>query len=107
MFRGKSATRGPLAIAVPGELAAYKEGHKLMGKLKWSELFTGAIKMANDGFESEILQKIINDVFLFRYPAMSKVFGNMKRGSKFIQRPDLAKTLQTIADEGPESFYGG
>ncbi|KAI1296602.1 Glutathione hydrolase 1 proenzyme [Halotydeus destructor] len=44
------AQRGPLAIAVPGELAAYAEGHRLFGRLSWADLTKGAERLAEQGF---------------------------------------------------------
>lgn len=52
MFHGNAslAKRGPLSIGVPGELAAYDAAHRAHGRLPWSELFTGAIHKAENGF---------------------------------------------------------
>lgn len=52
MYAGNAslARRGPLSIAVPGEVAAYHDAHQAHGNLPWGDLFAGAIKIAEDGF---------------------------------------------------------
>lgn len=42
--------RLPLTIGVPGELSGYWHFHQRFGRLDWSQLFTGAIKLAENGF---------------------------------------------------------
>ena len=42
---------GPLAISVPGQLSSYWELHQRSGRIKWSDLFDGAIRIAKNGFK--------------------------------------------------------
>ncbi len=85
------------------------EAHKRFGKLPWSELLTPAIGYAQKGF------KVADKQFQYRRDAVAlfngktnfgDYFGHMKAGEAFLQ-PDLAKTLERIADKGPDEFYKG
>lgn len=48
-FNKTNLQDGPLSIAIPGELQSYYQAHKDYGKLKWSELFTEVIYLAENG----------------------------------------------------------
>lgn len=53
MYRNKSgdaSQNGPLAIAVPGEIAGYWMAHKRFGRLPWSDLFTDTIELCRNGW---------------------------------------------------------
>lgn len=115
MFSGNAelAAEGGLSIAVPGELAGYVEAHRLYGRLPWRDLFTPTIKMCNDGIVvSPHLAKGIAKVkkTLMKYPAIRNVF--LKNGSDVyeagekLKMPDLARTLNEIAEQGLRALYG-
>lgn len=79
-----------------------------MGKLKWSELFKGAISIAENGFR-------VQDYFahslhayrdLIKNSNLRSTFEGLKEG-QILKRPDLARTLRTLSKEGAESFYRG
>lgn len=85
------------------------EAHQKFGKLKWSELLTPAIGYARNGF------KIAQKQYQYRDDAQglfktatnfNDYFGNMKVGELFKQ-PELAQTLERIADKGVSEFYQG
>ncbi|RWS19075.1 gamma-glutamyltranspeptidase 1-like isoform X2, partial [Leptotrombidium deliense] len=120
MFKGNAslAGKGPLSIAVPGELKAYWTAHQMYGRLPWSTLFDGAIKMSESGFtvhehlatvfrvRKDVLQKydfasMIRDVFT--NPQTNQFY---KEG-EFFKFPLLAKTLRKIANLSADYFYNG
>ncbi|MDN6856274.1 gamma-glutamyltransferase [Pseudomonas sp. CAN2814] len=100
---------GAKAAGVPGTVMGLWEAHKRFGKLKWSELLTPAIGYAQSGF------RVADQQYQYRQDAIAlfngktnfgDYFGTMKPGETFKQ-PELAKTLERIADEGPDDFYKG
>ncbi|QIE85622.1 gamma-glutamyltransferase [Pseudomonas nitroreducens] len=100
---------GAKAAGVPGTVMGLWEAHQRFGKLKWSELLTPAIGYAQTGF------KVADQQYQYRQDAIAlfngktnfgDYFGTMKPGEVFKQ-PELAKTLERIADKGPDDFYKG
>ncbi|MBA1204660.1 gamma-glutamyltransferase [Pseudomonas capeferrum] len=100
---------GARAAGVPGTVMGLWEAHQKFGKMKWSELLTPAIGYAKTGF------KIADKQFQYRDDAQglfksgtnfNDYFGSMKRGETFTQ-PELAQTLERIADKGVSEFYQG
>lgn len=100
---------GAKAAGVPGTVMGLWEAHQRFGKLKWSELLTPAIGYAQSGF------RVADQQYQYRQDAIAlfngktnfgDYFGTMKPGETFKQ-PELAKTLERIADKGPDDFYKG
>ncbi|MGO0691904.1 gamma-glutamyltransferase [Pseudomonas guariconensis] len=100
---------GARAAGVPGTVMGLWEAHKKFGKLPWSELLTPAIGYAKNGF------KVAQKQYQYRNDAQgmfktatnfNDYFGNMKVGELFKQ-PELAQTLERIADKGVSEFYQG
>ncbi|MHC6227531.1 gamma-glutamyltransferase [Pseudomonas sp. X10] len=100
---------GARAAGVPGTVMGLWEAHQKFGKLPWSELLTPAIGYAKSGFKiaakqyqyREDVQELFKDSTNF-----NDYFGNMKVGETFTQ-PELAQTLERIADKGVSEFYQG
>ena len=104
---------GHLASGVPGSVAGMETAHERYGTLPWQELLAPAIRLARDGFVIE--SRHYGDLNwarerLSRFPATAAVFlpggAAPPTGSTFRQ-PDLARTLQAVADNGAEGFYSG
>ncbi|CAI1606310.1 Gamma-glutamyltranspeptidase precursor [Serratia quinivorans] len=100
---------GTKAAGVPGTVLGLWEAHKRFGKLPWAELLTPAIGYAQQGF------KVADQQYQYREDAnklfagktnFGDYFGSMKPGAVFKQ-PELAKTLERIANKGAEDFYQG
>ncbi|NNB46300.1 gamma-glutamyltransferase [Pseudomonas chlororaphis] len=100
---------GARAVGVPGTVMGLWEAHKKFGKLPWSELITPAVGYAKNGF------KVADKQYQYREDALKlfkdstnfgDYFGSMKSGETFRQ-PELAATLERIADQGVKEFYEG
>ncbi|MDG9882998.1 gamma-glutamyltransferase [Pseudomonas putida CSV86] len=100
---------GARAAGVPGTVMGLWEAHSKFGKLPWSELLTPAVGYAKNGF------KVAEKQYQYREDAQglfkdstnfNDYFGHMKVGETFKQ-PELAQTLERIADKGVSEFYQG
>ena len=109
--------RGALAVGAPGNLAGWCELNSSHGKKKLPELFAPAIALARDGFQLiefnlEEMQAIAGDLAGHKalHPEWSRVYtagvGTVKPGF-VLKQPDLARTLEALASEGPGLLYGG
>jgi gamma-glutamyltranspeptidase/glutathione hydrolase len=111
----KSRSSG-LAIGVPGTVAGLALAHRKYGSGKFTlaQLIAPSIPLARDGFilDGDIAAALDNGRRLFaRWPSSAKIFlhddGNpLKEGERLVQS-DLADSLVTIAQEGPDAFYRG
>ncbi len=105
--------QGGLSVATPGALKILQEAHEKYGKLEWKELFKPAIKLAREGFlVSTRLHTLAAHISYLKYSdEAAKIYlkpdGTAYQVGEIIKNPNLAKTLQTIADEGIEPFYSG
>ncbi len=102
------------AVAVPGTIRGLALAHRKFGVLPWPDLLRPAVRLARDGFVIESnLAEVMNTYLKAepRLPEFQRVFGKpggglWAEGDRLVQ-PDLARTLQMLAEKGPESFYTG
>ena len=100
---------GHLSVGVPGTVAGMWEAHQRFGKLPWADVVEPSIRLARDGFEVPINLGNNIDYGLRRFADQTNFadyFAEARAGAVF-QQPELAATLQRIADEGPDGFYAG
>lgn len=105
--------RGHLAAGVPGTVAGMAAAHERYGTLEWARLVEPAIRLARDGFA--IAERHHGSIsgkteLLGAFPASAAVFlpgGQVPALGSTFKQPDLARSLQAIADEGPAAFYEG
>lgn len=109
----QSSLTGHLSVGVPGSVAGLFEAHRKLGKVPWHELVAPAIRLARDGHpldgpRSHVIAREAER--LARFPASRAQFlptGEAPlAGTHFVQ-PDLARTLELIADSGAAVFYHG
>jgi len=107
------AVNGPLAAAIPGEVAGLDHLAKHYGKLPLAVSLQPAIRIAREGFPvytkfRGMLEYAEQD--LRRWPAATEAFlpgGNLPEMGQLIKLPDLAVVLEKIAAGGRDAFYRG
>ena len=104
---------GPLAVGVPGTVAGLVMAWRDNGRMPWKGLLQPAIALARDGFMvSDGLARSLREVLprMKPYPASLAQFsrqGVPYETGDLLQQPDLAKTLERIAEKGAKGFYEG
>ncbi len=106
---------GYLAPGVPGTVRGLALAHGKFGKLPWKRLVDPAAALARDGFVLHpSLARSLNSQLageMGKYPssvaAYGKPGGGTWEGGDRIVLADLGRTLQAIADGGPDAFYKG
>ena len=104
---------GPLSAAIPGEPAALVYLNKHYGKLTLAQDLAPAIKLARDGFPLDRMFQamIANHVDkLKQSPAAAAAaldHGQAPATGWLLKQPDLANTLELIAQHGDAGFYRG
>lgn len=105
---------GPLAAGVPGSVAGLTYAHRRYGRLPLAQVMAPAIALARDGFEvSWALSESLAGAqsLLSRFPESLRVFyrpdGTAPQPGDRLVQPDLARTLELIAQRGPDAFYKG
>lgn len=104
---------GGLSVGVPGELRMLELAHAEHGKLPWAALFAPAIRLCAEGFPiSPRLHALLEaDPSLREFePARTYFYqddGSPKPVGTLLRNPELAQTLQRVANEGVKAFYEG
>jgi gamma-glutamyltranspeptidase/glutathione hydrolase len=103
---------GPLAPAVPGQIAALALMAQRCGRLAWERLVAPAIAVAENGFAMGRLAEIVRGQAeaLSRFPESRRILlpdGQLPTATTILRQPDLARTLTGIARQGSDYFYRG
>lgn len=115
---GKADTRlsqkGPLAVAVPGEVAGLTAALERFGTLPLPVVMEPAIRYAREGFpvSAHLAKQIARNADRIRQrPALATIFfkpdGTPYGEGERLVWPDLARTLEVISQQGSEVFYQG
>ncbi len=100
---------GHRASGVPGTVAGLWELHRRHGSKPWSDLVAPAIRLARDGFVPDAkLVRLVREAEedYAGKTNFQRYFGELKENAVF-QQPELASTLERIAEQGAEGFYRG
>jgi len=104
------STIGYKGIAVPGSVAGLVYAEQHWGKLSLKQAMEPAIRLARDGYVLGYRQaQSFHDPTLGKFPESRRIFqrdGNYYQAGDTFKQPELAKTLQRIA-ENPDDFYHG
>ena len=104
---------GPLPVTVPGAVDGWVKLHEKFGKLEFKSLFEPTIEYAKKGFPVTELIAYYLDRSKERfedYPNFKNVWmknGKMPAKGEIFQNPQLAETLEIIAEKGRDGFYEG
>jgi gamma-glutamyltranspeptidase/glutathione hydrolase len=106
-------SRGWHSVAIPGCAAGLELMHKKWGKLPWKELVKPAVGYAREGFplaEKQIVEFGNKFDLVTKDPEAAKIYypvGKVPEKNAILKNPDLAKTMESMGDKGPQEFYLG
>ncbi|WP_028643154.1 gamma-glutamyltransferase [Nocardioides sp. URHA0020] len=110
---GVGITIGPGSVAAHGSVAAFEEAHRRDGRLPWREVVAPAIDVARGGFRlsaaSRYYLEYVHDS-IFGWDDASSAAVHDAQGelvTDLIVVPDLADTLELIAEEGAATLHTG
>ncbi len=112
---------GHQSVAVPGTVRGLADALERYGTISWDQALAPAIRIAAEGFPvSETvrgywLRDAGPDVVphhrrVQATPEARRVFtkdGELYAAGEVLRQPDLARTMETLARQGPEAFYTG
>ncbi|MEM8946350.1 MAG: gamma-glutamyltransferase [Planctomycetota bacterium] len=108
------STTGPLAVGVPGALAAYALAIEKCGRTQLSTLLLPAAEIAEQGFaiDEVYARKLAGKVdelgmFPASRQALLKPDGSAYEEGEVLRQPDLANSYRKMAEQGPAWFYRG
>lgn len=103
---------GHLASGVPGAVAGMHEALQKYGSKTLAEVMAPAIRLAREGFavDSNLYRSLRGaQQRLCQYEGCSTFYPNgaPPAPGTTLRQPDLARSLQLIAEQGPRAFYDG
>ena len=102
---------GPLSVSVPGAVAGWIDAHDRYGSMDFAGLLSTGIDYARNGFavstrlaqDFEEQGQNLNDAGRDLYLPNS----NPPKVGSLLRNPQLANSLEIVADQGKEGFYNG
>src|SRR5690606_15105233 len=107
------STDGPVAGAVPGAVGGYLELHARWGKLPRAKVLEPPIRLAHEGV---VIDERYRGYARHRLPVLradpeaARIFlhdGEVPPLGWKLKQPELARTLEILAESGPAPFYEG
>ena len=105
--------RGPVPITIPGAVAGWRALHTTGAVLPWADVFTTPTELAADGVavSRSLHGELEEDAAQFGSDAgLASIYftdGTPAALGDIVRQPALARTLEAIANGGPEVLYGG
>ena len=121
-IRGAANELGHGAVTTPGILRVFEAAHASYGRLPWADLFHPAVTRARDGWaiRPHVHTMFTADESVYGRRSMAEKLsftpdgtalyienGEPKRVGRPVRNPDLARTLERLAAEGPDLLYHG
>ena len=101
---------GYKAIGVPGSVAGMVYAEQKYGKLTLKQVMAPAIRLAREGYTLTWEEAAaLHEHHLAEFPESHRVFqrgGDYYKPGEIFRQPDLARTLERIAEK-PDDFYHG
>ncbi|KAJ2949214.1 hypothetical protein O0L34_g6160 [Tuta absoluta] len=112
---GDLAKKGPLAVAVPGELRGMWAAYQRWGKLPWASLIAPTIQMCEDGFtiSKAMHDGLMTGAWIKNDSLLRKQYYNSaknqfhKPGTVVKPSEQLCNTFRRIAEKGGDELYNG
>ena len=107
---GWPPTSGPGNAVVPGSLRGAEAAWRSHGRLDWADLFAGAAAAAASHTVTPRMGEVYEGVESRGHTeALRRMLGSERapQAGATIRMPDLAATLEEIAQQGPDAFYRG
>ncbi len=108
------STTGPLAVGVPGALAAYAMASEKCGQRKLADLLLPAAEVAEHGFAIDRIYALKLNAKaeqLRQFPgslaALLKPDGTAYQEGEILKQADLARSYRQMAEDGLDWFYRG
>lgn len=109
-----ASTAGYLAVGVPGSVMGFETAREKYGTLSREDLLAPAIRFAKDGFvldQGDVASLQNGAKKLSKDKAAAAIFlkpdgKTFSIGEKLVQ-PELAASLTSISEKGPDAFYKG
>jgi len=104
---------GPLPVSVPGAVDGWFELHGRFGRLPMKEILQPTIEYARNGHpvhETIVFYWAVNLERLAEYPGFVEqmtIDGRVPEKGEMWKNPNLANTLERLANEGRDVFYKG
>jgi len=100
---------GPHTVTVPGAIAGWFELLERWGTRSFGDVATDALRLARDGFSvtakaSELFEG--SRALYTEYPDWQAVYGDA-RADVVLRQPALARTIEALAEHGPDAYYRG
>jgi gamma-glutamyltranspeptidase / glutathione hydrolase len=100
---------GPHSVTVPGAVAGWFDLLDRWGTKSFGDLATDALSYARDGFELTPTGEMFVTGSLAMYesfPAIQAAYRGA-RAATTLRQPALARTIDTLAADGPDAYYRG
>jgi len=123
LLEGGISEQGPLAVCTPGNVKGYAEALSRYGTLDWADVMAPAIAQAKRGVmvrphmhwfwtQDQSGSGQVNTADKLRLTETGRRIyfrpdGSAKRPGDMLHNPDMARTLERLAQGGPELFYHG